>query len=314
MNLVTIIRPNVVKSLFGLAIVLSASIGFSQQIEIREPKPSDGTLMWKFKEGMKVKMTMKQDVTMDIDAGPQQMQMSNGGINEMTMMVTAVDADGVATTKNTITRMMMESDTPMGDMKYDSDSNEQLDGQAEQIAAALEPMIGVAITQKMHPSGKISDVQIPDEVLEGIGAGNPAVASMFNEDSLKELTSKSSLIFPDETPTAGSTWKNEAEVAMGPATVRTETTYTYLGVTDLDGRPVHVIKGVVVMEFPDGIQGMEVDISDEDSTAMFFFDGVQGRLVKSTVNQKVTMEIDAGVQTIVQKLNQKVEMNMTEVK
>ena len=68
------------------------------------------------------------------------------------------------------------------------------------------------------------------------------------------------------------------------------------------------------MSFPDGVNGVDIDIAEENSTVLFYFDGNAGRLIKSDMNQHVVMEIAAGPQTITQTIKQKVTVEFNEKK
>ncbi|MEM7784685.1 MAG: DUF6263 family protein [Planctomycetota bacterium] len=281
------------------------------QEEYRAPKSSDGQLKWKFSEGMALKQVMDQKVTMNMDMGFQKMEMQNNGITEMTMVVKSVDENGVALTENTIDRMMVETKAPGADIKFDTASTEEGSDQAAALSGVLTPMIGKAISQKMAPNGKISDVEVPEGMLSGVKT-NPMMAQMFNENTMKEMTSKASVAFPNEQMKIGDEWTQSMELMMGPANVVSDNSYTYLGVTELNGTPVHVISGKVEMAFPDGIQGMDVDIPEQDSTIKFYFDGNKGRMVKTTLDQNVSMEISGGGQNLSQILKQKMTLDISD--
>lgn len=286
----------------------------AQDLEIRAPKKSDGPLEWKFKEGQVLKVDMKQDMTMEMDLGVQQSEVVNNSATEMTLWVKSVDADGVATMGNTIDRMVMQTEAPGVSFELDTMSEEEHDGPAADVAEVIKPMVGAEMSQKMSPRGEVTDVQIPESMMEGIENGDPAMAQMFNENTLKEMTAKNNLIFPDKELSQGATWNNVVETMMGPVSIKMETDYEYLGVTEVEGTPLHVIRGKIAMSFPDGVNGVDIDIAEEDSTIHFFFDGNAGRMTKSDMDQNVVMEIAAGPQTITQTIKQNVVVEFNEKK
>ena len=284
----------------------------AQDLEIRTPKKSDGPLAWKFKEGQVLKVDMKQDMTMEMDMGVRQIEVVNNSATEMTLWVKSVDSDGVATMGNTIDRMVIQTEAPEVSFEIDTTSEEELDGPAADVAGIIKPMIGAEMSQKMSPRGEVTEIEIPESMLDGIKNGNPMMAQMFNENTLKEMAAKNNLIFPNKGLPQGETWKNVVETMMGPANIKMETNYEYLGVTEVDGTPLHVIRGTIGMSFPDGVNGIDIEIAEEDSNVLFFFDGNAGRLVKSEMDQNVVMEIAAGPQTIFQTIEQKVVVQFKE--
>lgn len=300
---------------FGVGIltlsILSVCLQAQDDLKLRKPAAGDGALAWKFTADQVLKMKMTQDVTMTMDIQGQEMEVLNNSVSEMTLTVNSVDADGVATVSNVIDRMVLVTEAPGMSVSIDTASDEEYDAVAAQIADVIEPMIGMAVTQKMAPQGKIFDVEVPDGMLDG-AKGNPMMAQMFNEEMIKQTTSKANLVFPEGELAMGDKWENEATMTLGSADVNTSTNYEYLGVADVDGTPLHVIRGVISMSFPDGMQGMDVDIIDEDSTFLFYFDGNKGRLTKSELDQNVSMEIAAGPQTISQEVKQEMTIEVTE--
>ena len=217
----------------------------AQDLEIRAPKQSDGTLQWKFKEGQSLKVDMKQDMTMEMDLGVQQTEVVNNTATEMSLWVKSVDGDGVATMGNTIDRMVMQTEAPGVNFEIDTNSEDEPNGPAADVAAIIKPMIGAEMSQKMAPSGKVSDIEIPDSMMDGIKNGDPMMAQMFNENTLKEMTAKNNLIFPDKELSQGDSWENVTETMMGPANIKMATNYEYLGVTEVEGTPLHVIRGTI---------------------------------------------------------------------
>ena len=284
----------------------------SKELKTREPTAKDGELKWKFTKGQVTTAAMKQNVTMTMNVAGQNMETKTNSVNEMSLTVDSVDENGVASVSNVIKRMKVSSSSPMaGTFEYDSESDEEPEGQGAMIKEMLAPMIGQTITQKMAKTGKIYDVKIPAEVLEAIQA-NPMMGQMFNEKTFEDLASKSTIEFPEKEIVIGTTWEVDAEVKMGPIVLETKTSYEYRGVADVDGTPYHVIKGKVSMSFPEGaVQGAEIEVLSEDTNVVMLFDGNAGRMVKSTLDQNMEMEIVAGGQTIQQNVVQKMDITVT---
>jgi hypothetical protein len=170
-------------------------------------------------------------------------------------------------------------------------------------------MIGKAITQKIAPSGKIFDVEVPEDMLPK-DQNNPVAAALMSKKSLEEMTSRASMEFPKSNPEMGETWQVKAELDMGPASVETLTDYTYLGVKEGRDGPVHVIEGKITMKFPQGIAGNDIEILQQDATALFFFDGIQGRLRGSELFQDMKMRISTAGQLIEQHIVQTMKTEM----
>ena len=256
---------------------------------------------------------MEQDIEITMTQGVNALPGSTTrSVTEMTNRIESVDNEGVASATGTLDRMMVSTKAGNVNILFDSASDAEPEGFSAEIGKMLSPMIGKPMTQKMAPGGKVFDVQIPDEMLDGIKNANPMFASMFNKQTIEEMSTKGSLDFPSSNPAVGEKWEVIAEVKSGMAPVTTKNQYEYLGVADIDDQPLHVVKVDISMSFPDGINGVSVDVIDESSRGYFYFDGINGMLKKSSVDQDVTTQIGGPAGSLVQNLKQKMTMDVTD--
>jgi hypothetical protein len=293
-----------------LLMALSATAAFGQEIKVREPKSSDGELKWKFTAGQSFKIVTDQTSEMAMNLAGQQMDSKSVTVTESTLNIEKVASDGTATANSSIDRMKMSSDSPMMPMDFDSSS----DKNTGPLKDMLGPMIGKPISQTIAPNGKVDDIEFSEDMLEGLNSsGDPVMGSMFSESTLTEMVKRATMEFPDDVK-VGKEWEQDMELEMGPMTVSTKTKYTYLGVTDTANGPRHLIRGDVTLTFPEEIQGAAIEVAEQDATAYFYFDGVKGFMDRSTMEQKMVMEISAGGQEIEQEMNQKVVTEITVAK
>lgn len=293
----------------GLILLVVASSGAAQDAQYRAPLPSDGELRWRFEKGQAISMVTDQSTSMNIDVSGQKLSNETKNLNELTMKIAEVDSEGTATASVTIDRMTMEIQANDQIMQFDTSDPESAEGPMADVAKMLQPMIGKAIIQKMAPSGKIFDVNVPEDMLPQ-DDGNPLAAALMNKQNLEEMTSRASLEFPESKPEMGYTWQVKAELEMGPASVETITDYTYLGVKEGKEGPVHVIEGKVQMKFPQGVAGNDVEIVKEEATTLFYFDGVRGRLRGSDLFQDMKMKITTAGQVAEQQIVQTMKTTM----
>ena len=281
----------------------------AQDIQTREPTAADGKLEWQYSAGRVFKMKMEQDIKITLTQGANAMPGSTTrSVTEMTTRVESVDDEGVASATCKLDRMIASTTAGNVKMLFDSASDAKLEGFSAEIGKILTPMIGKPMTQKMAPSGKVFDVQVPEEMLDGIKNANPIFASMFNKQTIEEMSANGAVDFPSTNPAVGEKWEVVSEIKSGAAPVTTKNQYEYLGVAEIDGQPLHVLKVNISMSFPNGISGMPVDITAESSHGYFYFDGVNGMIKKSSVDQDVTMQFGGA---IVQNLKQIMTMELT---
>jgi hypothetical protein len=294
-------------SILGAVCLLAVSQADAQRPQVRAPLASDGTLQWRFEKDQALSMVSDQTTRISISVAGQMITSENQNLNEMTMRILDVNEEGTATISVTIDRMKMDIDANGQRMQLDTSSQEEAAGEAvgpmAEVAQMVQPMIGKAISQKMAPSGKIFDVNVPEDMLPQ-DQSNPLAAALMSKKNLEEMTSRASLEFPKPDLEMGFSWQVKAELEMGPATVETTTDYTYLGVKEGKDGPVHVIEGKIQLRFPQGVAGNNVEIVNEDSTSLFYFDGVQGRLRGSELFQDMTMRINNAGQVAEQQIAQ----------
>ncbi len=293
-----------------LALVLLCQSTEAQDRTYRAPTASDGTLSWKFKKGQAIKVIVNQDTKTKMELPGMNMDSNVVAVNESTITTLAVDGDGTATTTNVVDRIKMATESPQASMDIDTADDQGAD---DSMSKMLKNMVGKPIEQKISKTGKVFDIKFPEGYFDGVEV-DPMLGSMFNKEALEETSKNTALEFPQEKPEIGAKWDVTSKINMGPAQVETTTKYEYMGVADVDGKPQHVIRGEVSLSFPEGIQGADIDVTDEDSVAFFYFDGNAGRLTKTELKQDMVLEINAGGQVIKQVLNQKMTTEFKEVK
>lgn len=279
--------------------------GNAQEPQVRAPVESDGRLEWKFKPGDVYKAKTEQKLVVSNVFSGQTREVITKSLTEISTRVDSVSDDGVGSLTCTIDRMVTSSGMEEDNMfTFDSADDRVPSGQAAVLFRLLRPMIGNPMKQKMNSLGKISDVEVPESMLAGVDPNVPQMAAMLNKKSIEDMASAGSTEFAKPNPDVGETWESTAEVTSGGAKIVMKSTFEYLGVADVNGRPLHVIKSRVNMTFPEGSSGQPVDVVDEDTSGLLWFDGVAGRLARSEMNQNVKMKIGRGPSTIEQSLKQ----------
>ncbi len=279
----------------------------AQDIQVRAPVESDGKLEWKFAASDVYKAKSDQKLVVSTVASGQTTNVITKSVTEVSTRVDSVSEDGIASQSCTIDRMVTSSGMEEDNMfTFDSADERVPSGRAAVLHRLLRPMIANPMKQKMNRSGKVFDVEVPESMLAGVDPNVPGMSAMLNKKSIEDMTSVASTEFPRPNPAIGETWESVAEIVSGGAQIETKSTFEYLGVSEASGKPLHVIKARINMAFPNGIANQPVDIVEEDSSGILWFDGVAGRLARSEMNQNVKMKIGRGPQTVDQTLKQKV--------
>jgi hypothetical protein len=290
-----------------VALLSSSALGQDGGVELR----------WKFEPGRAIQVEMIQEMNMIMNVAGQKMETVNKSSNWMTWKIDSVNEDGSARVLTVIDRATSDIEVPMqGASHFDSSDPEQTNGPAgEQLEKVYRPMIGVETSTVMKPNGEITEVQIPEGSLDGLDQAGAGSVSLGKE-TLERLTRDASPAFPDRLA-VGDSWARESEMALpGMGKLLLGTTYKYEGTEQVDGRELHRIGMDIKMEFElDSAAGdVSVEVVEQDNSGFIHFDNNTGRIESTTMNQDMTMEIQAQGQTIVQSLVQKVTTRFSENK
>jgi predicted secreted protein len=270
-------------------------------------------LRWKFTAGEKLDYVINQDMNMTMNTGPQgQMNMNMKQQMDMTWQVDKIDESGNATILQSIDRVRMKMTGPQT-IDYDSQSEEAPAGLAAMIAPLFDAMTKGKFVITMTPQGEITDVVVPQEVIDALKAspGAQMMGEMATSDGFKQMISQGALVLPKEMPAVGYKWTSALEMKNPMAgQQKVETTYTYEGPKEVDGKTYQVFKPSVKMSF--GGQGpMQMTLKDQKSDGEILFDAEAGRLHSSKLNQDLTMSVNMGEQVFDQTIHQVVDVKVT---
>lgn len=266
---------------------------------------ADSQLRWKFTKGDQLEIVSKQDMKMAMTIQGNNVNTGTVTTTWMNWEVIDVDSSGVATITSSITRMQMNLDVPgLPKVVVDSDNPGNNTGLGAQLEDMVTGVVGGKFTQKMTPRGRVFDVVIPKEFSDTFETGPMGQLGM-SADMFKDMTEKMSPEFPEAPLSKGEKWTAEASTPSPVGDLITSSEYIYQGLKD-DSESVHRIELKLNMEFGKGDNqlGAEIDVTDQNNSGEILFDNQAGRLLKTTVNQKMTMQIKAAGQNLTQKITQ----------
>lgn len=279
----------------------AASVGLisvAVLVLLSEPATAQTTLKYKFKEGDKLNyatdMTQKQTMNimgMEIETVTTQKM-------DMTWNVQEVK-DGKAQIAQTIDRVRMKVDSPAGGFEFDSKDGKEPEGQIGMIVGPmLSAMAGAEFTVTMTEHGEITKTKLSEKLLEAMKS-NPFLQQMgFSEEGMKNmLGQQGGSVLPKEPVKKGDTWNQKLELKMPPIGVtKMNNTYTYQGPEERDGAKVERIDvktEMTIEPLPDAAVQIEFKVKSSDVKGAMYFDNKTGRLVGTTMNTKMAMEINA---------------------
>lgn len=282
---------------------------------------------WKLKPGETLKYHMVQDMAQNIRAGENQppIALSTKMAMDLVWKIDAVDDQGVISLDQTIERIQVKLQSAQGVMlEFDSAAAKEPEGMAKMIAPVFEAMVKKPFRVKMTSRGELKEVKLPQGMLEsmtktaGIQMGN-----LVSEDSMKQFGLMS--VFPEGPVAPGKTWTQETTM-KNPVTGNqvVKTTFRYEGPETRDGKTLDKI--ALMMNFqPEGkkqegekkegekkeAEKTEAMASLTTSEAKGFlsFDNEAGRVVETTMEMKMKIDMNVMGQKITQDMN--IKMHMT---
>ncbi|HLY72902.1 MAG TPA: DUF6263 family protein [Planctomycetota bacterium] len=173
-------------------------------------------LRWKWQKGQELVYKSVQKTQLEFGGAPMDQHM--GYTYSLTIADVAESGEATITVK--YLAVVTKGNGPTGEYDYDSEKDKE--PPTEGPAAMQAKMVGQSFTMKMTPTGKVTDVQGYDKVLEAMtkGSGEEAAAvraqlkQMFNNDTFKGMMQQMAPPLPEEKVGKGDSWSNEFQVKM----------------------------------------------------------------------------------------------------
>jgi hypothetical protein len=267
------------------------------------PARADAVLRWKFTPGETLHYVIQQKIVQKVKMGVTPITMTMTQRMDMSWEVEKVDAKGVASAKHTMTRIQMKMESSQGVMlDYDSASGTEPEGiQGKMLGPVFQAMVNKPISMKMSPRGEISDIQVPQAMIDGFSKlpGMDKIGSTFFESFAKQPFGLG--MMPEEAVAPGDTWKEEMEVAMPMmGSMKAQQTYEYLGSEARSGKELEKLRVGLQLDFAAGEEkpAISMKVTEQDTSGTAWFDNVAGRLAETETKSKMKMEITVADMTM----------------
>lgn len=272
-------------------------------------------LRWNLKEGQNFKIEIVQEQTQKMNTPQGEMEIPMNQTVNIDWKVSGVEDEKFHITQ-VIKRIQMTMDAPMMEMEYDSDA-EEAEGMGAQLAGVIDPLIDAEISFKMDARGNVSDVEIPEDVLEEMEAGSNGMmgAQMFSADSIKQFVNQAGLVLPEDPVSGDTAWSHEVSQDNPMMTMNITSDYKYVGEEEVDGKKIHKISvsSNVELEDVETPFGGSIEIDEQESNGEIWFDNEAGYLTGSKSTQTMIMLMDIMGQEMDMESEVKVEVKVTPV-
>jgi hypothetical protein len=274
--------------------------------------PADAAekLSMKFREGEKYGYLIAQHITTAGEVQGKNFESLMEQKLNISTAIKSVNADGSAKAEQTIDRvqmkMVMPNPTGEGTMTIDVDSASEAEPEnaaLKAVAANISRMVGQAISMTINPSGEMTDIQIPEKILQT----QQGAAAAGGGNQLEQMFKQSGLRLPAEEISKGHQWSQPMEVKLPYGTMQITTNYTYQG---KNSEGLHEIAAEMDIALqPAENAPLKVTATAKEANGTFLFDNQAGRLTRSQIQQVLDIDI-AG--TAKQTITTQVDMKLTD--
>lgn len=291
---------------------LGAPLALLVLLATAPPAAAAEPLRWKFTKGQTHNYTVSQSMKTKSQINGQMVETTSTQKMTMTWEIKDVDAQGNASMEQTIRRVVMEIGSPQGNVQVDTGSKEEPQGPAAQLKAMFGALVGSPIKVKMSPRGEFSDVVIDPKMFETFKNMGGPMGNMFNEKSLKEMTTQATLVLPEKALARGDSWNSTKKLELPLGTMVMDNTYTLESPAPSGAEKIGVKVKMEIQPKPES--PFEIKIGSQDVAGGYEFDNKAGVLAASNVQQKVQMLIKVQGMEITQDLENSVSMTLGEAK
>jgi hypothetical protein len=280
------------------------------------PAQAQTELRYRFKEGEKLAFVQDQKMKMTMNPMGQDIEMQTSQTSDITWTILGVEKDGKAKLTLRFDRIRFSMDGPTGKFEYDSkDDKEPDDPVGKVLAPIFRATTGADFTLTMDTRGRTSDIKVPEKVSDTIKnlQGGAALAGGFGEEGLKRMVDQGYLVLPEGPVTKGKSWESKTEAKAPFGKITMDNTCTYEGPTTEGDRKLEkvALKPKMTLD-ADPAAAFTLNLKEQDAKGTALFDNNAGRLVESSVTQKMEMEITVNGQTITQKSETTVTLKLRE--
>jgi len=267
------------------------------------------TPRWKFQKGESLQYVLDQKTVTEVSGIPQEVKSTMSQTIDLRWMVRDVDAEGKASLAQSISRVRTRIESPVGAFEFDSNAEKDPAGPAGAVLGPLlRSLVGTEFLFKMSPRGEISDIKVPEKVVEAIKKTGPlgGGAGMFSEDGMKNMISEMGLTLPNEDLNKGKEWSSESKTSMPQVGVLSRTkTYQYQGAEAKDAKSLERIDQTtkVVMQ-PDPKSNVDIKINEQKSEGRFYFDNARGYINESNLSENIKMTFKIKIGDVEQDVTQ----------
>jgi hypothetical protein len=268
------------------------------------PAQAQTTLRYKFKEGEKFHCVTEMKTETQMTLSGKEFTTTSTFTYDTTWTVTAVGPDGKATMVQTLDRVRYVQDGPQGKSEFDSrKAEEPTDPFGKAMVPFYKAMLGAEFKVAMSPQGEVSDVQLPQKVVDALKS---MPGGKLVQETLKDFTGPGGLRLSKDPVKRGDSWNTKVKMKMEPVgTLVMDTKYTYEGKGEGDRNNLEriTLQPTYAIDVAPG-SPEKAKLTKQEGKGSSYFDQEKGRLVESSLDLKLELEVSDEGLTVPVKLTQ----------
>jgi hypothetical protein len=262
------------------------------------PAQGQTALRYAFKEGEKFHCVTEVKTETQMTLGGKDFTTTSTQTFDLTWTVSAVDPDGKVKMAQTLDRIRYVQDGPQGKSEFDSGKTEEpTDPLGKAVAPLYRAMVGAEFKVTMSPQGETSGVQLPQKVIDAL-KGMPG--GKLVRETLQDFNGSGGLRLSKDPVKPGDSWNTKVEMRMEPVgKLVMATKYTYEGKGEGDRKHLEriALQPTYTVDVAPG-SPEKATLKKQEGKGIAYLDKEKGRLVESSMDLKMELEVSDEGQTV----------------
>ncbi|MCP4786199.1 MAG: hypothetical protein GY903_13425 [Fuerstiella sp.] len=267
-------------------------------------------LRWKFRAQETIKYNVQQKMQTKMKIGDTDVNQSMDQIMDMSWHVQSSSANGDTVMNQVVDRIFMKMEGgPAGVVEFDTSDNVKSENP---IVNSMGEMFRQIVNQNfqvtMKPTGAITDVQVPDQLLNALRRSAAGNAGALDEKTLQQMMKQSAVMLPPQPVSARMTWSSQQSVQLGFGTMTIKSEMTFMEVDAEGNAIIKVVPEISVVPRPE--HPIRMTLTSSSGQGEVAFNIAQGRVAKSELDLDMAMTIESNGQTFNQTIKQVTTMTL----
>lgn len=229
---------------------------------------------------------------------------------DMFWKVKNVSGGGAVKMDQTINRVRMNVESPMGKFAYDTkELSEPQEPQLKAMATSLSAIVQKNFEVDMAANGKVTNVRVPEEVLAAIKESAAGNQNAVNDETIKEMMKQSPVTLPPGPVSPGAKWQSDKSINLGFVRMVITSDMTYKSKDSNGNAVIDVVPTIQLI--PNEAAPMQVTLQSSSGKGQLLFDVERGRISRSELDLSMEMKVVANSgQSIQQTMKTKMVMTL----